>query len=167
MKRLFQVLACVPVFAACGPDTAQRSAWMIGTFSNHRIDEKNVASVTYYEFSEDGMLSVSGVTAKGKDLPPATHAWTQESEDAVVVAISGGDSVTGDNWRFMPGTDCNQIGMQRLIGDSPQGSGVLVRGKVCIVPIEEPCPIGDACDASVARWCDGPPPACPGTEDLR
>lgn len=153
---------------ACGPDTAQESTWMLGTFSAPGVGMRNVAGVTYYEFREDGTLIRSGIELHGTmeaETEPVEYTWARLGDDLIEVQLPEPHGWV-DRWHVSPASSCDQIQLYGLHGDSnvKYGGNSLYRGNVCIGGAPGPCPIGSNCDSNITVWCDEPPPPCDDAE---
>lgn len=153
-------LALLTVLLACGPETHDKDAWMVGTFSSRDLGHRSVGvePVTHYEFRDDGSLVVTAVLTcpSSEETPVDEFEWTSSEDDLIKVELPEDEPL--DGWRFAPGSECG-LELDRVQDDRVVGTEQLTRGAVCLRDLP-PCPEGSECDACETVWCDDAPPSC-------
>ena len=158
------LLALLGVTTVCGPEVAQESTWMLGTFSSSGVNMRNLSGIAHYEFREDGTLIFSGIAHYGEvEIEPVEYTWERLGPDLIEVHLPEPYGAV-DRWRFSPGKQCDYIRISRYAGENEPSDSSLHRGKVCLGPAGGPCPSGSNCDSTITVWCDEPPPPCDDEE---
>jgi len=146
--------------AACNPEVAEESDWMLGTFSNVGAGYRsNSCGVGRYEILEDGTFIDGGVDCDNNPVELQRLTWERLDADTIEIALPSGDI---EAMRIRLGRDCNLIEILRV------RDGVVlenlpyeyVRGAVCqgrTLPCQ---PEGSQCESYITVWCDEPPPPC-------
>jgi len=146
--------------AACNPEVAEESDWMLGTFSNVGAGYRsNSCGVGRYEILEDGTFIDGGVDCDNDPVEPKRLTWERLDENTIEIALPSGDF---EAMRIRLGKHCNVIEIVSVRDGVALADFALeyVRGAVCHERTG-PCePEGSQCEGYITVWCDEPPPPC-------
>jgi len=162
VSKSCRALLAALVVVGCSSEVEGTSDWMLGTFSDTNVNDSTagLASLTRYEFREDGTLALTGVThcAENRLGTPREYRWRRDGDEQVIVEIPESENAVFQSWVITRGGECNTLQVDQIQDGEPKGGPRLWRGAVCMQDLP-PCD-GVECPSCETVWCDEPPPAC-------
>jgi len=155
VSKSCRLLVLALVVGGCGSEVEARSDWVLGTFSDHYVNDTTISGLNRYHFREDGTLAET----RNQEELLQEYKWSRAGEWLVIVDVPE-DSIH-DEWRVVPGETCNFVDVNPIQYGKVAGSFTLSRGAVCMKELP-PCQYGLQCETCETDWCDEPPPPCGG-----